>query len=124
NGGGGNPPKAKRRADRVADRALLQSLAAGPGELEVLPCAVHHDPIPARTVRVAHRESGERGGPAALGCEIQPQLAGDLVQHNVGLEQLDPGIRLEQLIGTDRPPAGAAPRLARLDPDRRLYLVA
>ena len=78
-GTGRHPPKAKCRADRVTDSAFLQSFAARPDEAEGPPRTVHHDPIPARTVRVAHRESSERAGPAALGCEIQTQLAGDIV---------------------------------------------
>ena len=122
-GRGRRPAKAERRADRVADRTLLQFFALRSQEAKRPARPVRHDAISARTVGIADLESRKRPVSAALGRKVQLEVARHLIEHDVGLEQIDPRVGLEQLIGTDRPAAGAA-RLARLDPDGGLYLVA
>ncbi len=87
--------------------------------------AVDQETIQAGTELFVDIERGEDLAVPRIRPYVHPQLPHDVVEYDVGLQQVDPRIRREQLMRADRTPVPVAgPRVAPLNPDRRLRFVS
>ena len=119
--GGRRPEETQPDADGIAQGTVLQFDPVVRRQRVSLPRPVHRQAVGARPVLVRHpepfqhRRVGER-----LRRDEHALVAHDVIQHNVRLEQVDPGLGLEQLPGADRAAIRAIPLIRLVDPDRRL----
>ena len=122
--GGRCPGEAQTCADGISHRAVLHLDALVRRQRKGLAVAIHGEAIHARSILLRHAERLEQGRVLArLGRQEQTLVAHDLVEHAIGLEEIEPRLGLERLPGANRAALLSAALVGLVDPQRRLHHV-
>ena len=119
--GGRCPGEAQTGADRVPYGAVLHLDALVGRQREGPSAPIDREAIHSRSILVRHPELVEqRGILPRLGRQEQALVTHHLIEHAIGLEQVEPGLGLERLPRANRAAIHAATLIGLIDPQRRL----